>query len=374
MCLSTAASDFSHKQVIWILQSEAQLEPSQNSSENRYILISNPNAKGLRRPMVRIKLVPPARDGSGPYDRDLFSPYEGIRGGGSPATTGPPHHLTARVTPDAATAFVTHCTSLALKNNEVKKKFVQLPDDLGALWRLGCIIGPSGSGKSVAVSRLPNLSTLPEAVWGDRVIINVLGDDVQCASRRAAAVGLSSEEWNRPLLQLSSGKQAAARMAYALTPFDVDTGVACTVAIDEAFSFHDPDTAVACAHTLRAFLGQRNAPTKLVLAGAAINRALLAVLQPDWIFNPSQPATQSLHIFTDPVDQTGDIVPRPPTVPPAAELFSRYTFTGTVRKCLHQVAQTNRHWDMFKRCAPRCLSSSRADRPLCSFPPQPPLH
>ena len=126
-------------------------------------------------------------------------------------------------------------------------------------------------------------------------------------------------------------------MAYDLTPFD--TGEACTVAIDEAFSFHDPDTAVACAHTLRAFLvGMRGAPTKLVLAGAAINRTLLAELQPDWIFDPSQLGHQALRIFTQAACQTGDIVPRPPVVPLVEEIFRRYSFTGTVRKCRKELA------------------------------------
>ena len=347
--------------VIWILEQSADSPPA----ENRYILINNPNGTECGRPDVSVQLVPPV-DASGPFDKEPpYQPYIGIRGGGSPATAGPPHVMTAAVTRTAFTALVTLRTSLEF-NGTVKKRFFQLPAEFSTPWRLACMVGPSGSGKSVAISRLSNLSSLPEAVWDGSSVIDVLGGSSELVRSRAAAVGLSSERWSRRLGQLSSGQQAAGRMAYALQPFDTDED--CTVAIDEAFSWHDVDSAAACAHTLHAFVQARGGKIKLVLAGAAINHPLLAILQPDWVFNPSKPAYRSLHIFTEPADQPNFVAPRS-VVPFAEVLFRRYAFSGMARKCHSDKA--HQHWDQFKGCA-RALCSAFHRRVLtasfCAHP------
>ena len=164
----------------------------------------------------------------------------------------------------------------------------------------------------------------------------------ELARQRARGAGLQKEQWSRPFAQLSAGERAAACFAYALKPFDDPDGAACTVTHDEAFSYHDDAAARVCAHKLRVYVlnaKQRGARTQLVLAGAAIDVALLAVLQPDWVFNPSKTVVDALRIFTrQKADPPVDAVEAPPDVvlPPRPDaLFRRYAFSGTARKGNH---------------------------------------
>jgi hypothetical protein len=210
-------------------------------------------------------------------------------------------------------------------------------------------VGPSGSGKSVTLRRLPRLSTLPDAAWRNRSVIEVLGGNDQ-ARLRARGAGLQNEQWSRQYAQLSADERAAACMAYAMKPFD--DGVACTVTIDEAFSYHDAAAALVCAHKLRVYLlnaKRRGARTQLVLAGAAIDAALLAVLQPSWVFNPSKTLLDALRIFRQQAEPPAEAMPPPPAVvsPPQADaLFRRYAFSGTARKGNH--SEWRQNWDAVK--------------------------
>ena len=276
-------------------------------------------------------------------------PYANIRSGGEAMAAGPLRALRTTVNCDDATAYVSQCTSLQFKG-VVEKQFVELPvAHVGGDWSLGCIVGPSGSGKSVTLRRLPRLSTLPDADWRSRSAIEVLGGDDQ-ARLRARGAGLQNEQWSRRYSQLSAGERAAACMAYALKPFD--DGAACTVTIDEAFSYHDAAAALVCAHKLRVYLlnaKRRGARTQLVLAGAAINAALLAVLQPGWVFNPSKTLTDALRVFRQQAEPPAEAMPPPPAVvlpPRPDELFRRYAFGGTARKGDH--LEWRQNWDAVK--------------------------
>jgi hypothetical protein len=296
--------------------------------------------------------------------RDLMPPPQGtnFRGGGKPLLPllpGRPTHWPLKaarvdVVRDAATAFVSSRTQLAF-SGMVERQFIELPitaiDRLlsNPGWLLGCIVGSSGSGKSVTMRRLPRLWQAAPPEWHRGAVIDVLVGDVEQRRKRLRAVCLSAAQWSRPYATLSAGQQAAARFAHELTPFDKN--LPYIVAVDEAYSFHDPASAADCAHKLMAFLLEPGRhTTQLVLAGAAIDERLLKVLQPCFMFNPSKEpsASDAVRVFRQGRDPPAvrDAVARaavPP--PPLARLFRRYELRGTIR----QSADWRTAWELVKR-------------------------
>lgn len=326
--------------VVWI--SEAGIR-GQEQKQRRFHFIKNVNPSGERRPTVSLCLDARAFDVE-PAPRFPRS----IRGGGQLMAPGPLRALRSQVRCDDATAYVSQCTQLEF-SGEIKREFVELPiSRLDAKdWKLGVIWGPSGCGKTMTQRRLLRLSTLPDATWARRSVIAVLGGDDR-ARKRARAAGLTRADWERQYYELSAGEQAAACIAHALQPFD--DNARCVVAVDEAFSYHDPESARRCAHRLRHFLSTEGRRTQLVLAGAAIDEPLLAILQPDWIFNPSKPAgaPDALRVFQGRLDPPTDVVVSASVLPPSpTELFRRFAFSGTARRCKHD--DWRNAWDMVKR-------------------------
>ena len=330
--------------VIWISE---RAVPGLEQKQRRFHLIKNVNRSGERRPTVSLTLDARSFDVE-PTPRFPRS----IRGGGQLMAPGALRALRSQVRRDDATAYISQCTQLEF-SGVIEREFVELPisrlDVQLKDWKLGVIWGPSGSGKSVTLRRLPRLSAQPDATWGgQRSVIAVLGGDDR-ARKRARAAGLSKAEWDLQYYQLSAGEQAAACLAHALQPFD--NNMRCVVAVDEAFSFDDPETARLSAHRLRHFLTTEGKRTQLVLAGAAIDEALLAILQPDWIFNPSKPASapDALRVFQGRLDRPADAVELSARVlpPTPAELFRRFAFIGTARRCKH--ADWRTAWDAVKR-------------------------
>lgn len=289
---------------------------------------------------------------AGKHDKEPAPRFpRSIRGGGRLMAPGPLRALQSQVRCDDATEYISQCTQLEF-SGVIKREFVELPvstlDVQLPNCKLGVIMGPSGCGKTVMMKRLQRLSTLPDATWGRRSVIAVLGGDDR-ARKRARAAGLTRADWERQYYELSAGEQSAACLAHALQPFD--DNARCVVAVDEAFSFHDPESARLCAHRLRHFLSTEGKRTQLVIAGAAIDEPLLAILQPDWIFNPSKPAgaPDALRVFQgrlDPPDDAFEVSVN--VLPPSpAELFRRFAFSGTARRCKHDDWRIA--WDMVKR-------------------------
>ncbi len=337
-------SDF----VIWITEPAGLLDVT---THRRFHLLANPNSRGARSPTVSVSLDASSRDVI-PVPR--FN--DSIRGGGEPLLPllrglgqWPLKAARASVLCNDATAFVSKRTQLAFSGS-VEKHFIELPiTDIDRLlsWRLGCIVGPSGSGKSVTLRRLPRVCQAPPPGWDRGAVIDALVGDAEMRRKRLRAAGLSKAQWSRPYATLSAGEQAAARLAHDLTPFDDNRR--CVVAVDEAFSFHDPLSALDSAHKLMAFLLEPGRRTQLVLAGAAIDERLLAVLQPCFIFNPSKEpsASDAVRIFRQPRDPPQDrlAAARAAEPPPLlASLFRRYALAGTIRKSKEWRAA----WDLVK--------------------------
>jgi hypothetical protein len=347
--------------VIWITK-PGSLEGAAAATDRRFHLIHNPNRSAASRsPTVSMSLDTSRFDAPPPpqFNKD-------IRGGGEPLLPRLGGRLrrwplkAARVTVgcDEATAFVSQRTQLAFSGT-VEKEFIELPiADIYRLfrvdhiqWRIGVIVGPSGSGKSVTLRLLPGLLERPPPDWSGGSVLEVLGTGDEAQRRkRLRAAGLSKEQWERPYATLSAGEQSAARLAHALSPFD--DNLPGVVAVDEAFSFHDPESALECVHKLIHYvLHPSRSNTQLVLAGAAIDDRILEVLQPCWIFNPSMEPTASdaVRIFRkardEPAEQCAQARNRVVSPPPSAQLFRRYEFQGTIRKS----KLWKESWDLVKR-------------------------
>lgn len=140
-------------------------------------------------------------------------------------------------------------------------------------FKIGLIVGPSGSGKSSLLKR-----------FGAESIVDWLPDRAICshfsgaedAQKRLSAVGLNSiPTWMRPYHVLSTGEKFRADLARRLT-----TGAV----IDEFTSVIDRNVAKACSHALRRYCDS-DGVTGLVLASCHYD--IVPWLQPDWVFDTS---------------------------------------------------------------------------------------
>jgi predicted ABC-type transport system involved in lysophospholipase L1 biosynthesis ATPase subunit len=153
---------------------------------------------------------------------------------------------------------------------------VQLPP-AGGDWRIGAIVGASGSGKSQVLAAAFADSLVKPATWpADRPIVDCLA--VGSADEAAAllsAVGLGSvPAWLRPFATLSAGEQFRAELARALASRRQ------LVAIDEFTSCLDRVVARSCSAAVGKFLRQSGRP-RLVIA--TCHEDVLPWLAPDWV-------------------------------------------------------------------------------------------
>lgn len=135
-------------------------------------------------------------------------------------------------------------------------------------WRLGCIVGTSGSGKT---TMLRDFGTHENAhPWDGRCIADHFDDPFTALG----AVGLNSiPAWLRPFSALSQGEQYRADLAVALESNDA--------VIDEFTSVVDRNVARGCARGVRKFLDASGG--RLVVA--TCHRDVIPWLTPDWIID-----------------------------------------------------------------------------------------
>lgn len=140
-------------------------------------------------------------------------------------------------------------------------------------FRIGLIVGPSGSGKS---SLLRNFGAEAPVDWyPDRAICSHF-ENAEDAQRRLAAVGLNSiPTWMRPYHVLSTGEKFRADLSRRLTNGAV---------IDEFTSVIDRNVAKACSYAIRRYCDSEGL-IGLVLASCHYDIA--EWLQPDWVFDTS---------------------------------------------------------------------------------------
>jgi len=153
---------------------------------------------------------------------------------------------------------------------------VQLPAASGD-WRIGAIVGASGSGKSQVLAAAFPDSLVKPATWpADRPIVDCLA--VGSADEAAAllsAVGLGSvPAWLRPFHTLSAGEQFRAELARALSSRRE------LVAIDEFTSCLDRVVARSCCAAVGKFLRQSGRPRLVIVT---CHEDVLPWLAPDWV-------------------------------------------------------------------------------------------
>lgn len=170
-------------------------------------------------------------------------------------------------------------------------RMFDMPPDAGAMqritaqvphadapWRLGAIIGPSGSGKSALAGRVFGQCAVALRPWPrDRAVIDGLGEHPpQRIAAVLKAMGLgSAPAWLRPYAALSTGERFRCDLARAL----LDGGD--PVVVDEFATSVDRTTGRMVAMTLgravrRGVIGSR-------FVAATCYSHVLAWLRPDWV-------------------------------------------------------------------------------------------
>ena len=156
------------------------------------------------------------------------------------------------------------------------KSSFTLPDfhapERDGTWRIGLIVGPSGSGKSQLLRK--HYSETPPPEWNPKkAIASQLGNHEE-AMARLAAVGLNSvPSWCRPYHVLSNGEQFRARMAKM---------IASDTSFDEFTSVVDRTVAKSCCHAIQREI-RKSKMTGIVFATCHYD--ILEWLQPDWVFD-----------------------------------------------------------------------------------------
>jgi len=140
-----------------------------------------------------------------------------------------------------------------------------------APYRIGLIVGASGTGKSSMLATIPEQSP---TVWRSGESIAAHFDSAEDAMQRLLAVGLSSvPSWCRPFSALSAGEQFRANLARKL----VDGAI-----VDEFTSAVDRHVAEAAARGVRRYVDEHNIRQ---IVFASCHRDIIPWLRPDWIID-----------------------------------------------------------------------------------------
>lgn len=142
-----------------------------------------------------------------------------------------------------------------------------LPDD----FRVGIIIGASGSGKSVLLREWGGETPV---TWEHGRSIASHFDNADDASSRLYAVGLNAiPVWRKPYHVLSNGQQFRADLARRLGSGAI---------VDEFTSVVDRNVAVAASRAVRVWADRNNVRGMVF---ASCHRDIVPWLRPDWIID-----------------------------------------------------------------------------------------
>jgi len=161
---------------------------------------------------------------------------------------------------------------------KARQSFAVDVPDCSQPWRIGAIVGPSGSGKSsVARKAFPDCFYEP-GVWPtDRAVIDGFGDrPIREITRALTAVGFSSPPaWLRPYAVLSTGERFRCDLARALLDG------ARTVVFDEFTSVVDRTVAKIGSAAVASAVRRDRLAERFV--AVTCHYDVLAWLEPDWV-------------------------------------------------------------------------------------------
>jgi hypothetical protein len=155
----------------------------------------------------------------------------------------------------------------------------ELPLD-DAPWRVGLIVGPSGSGKSLIAKELfGDVVDVPLA-WGTGAVVDDFDKSLGMSDIAFAcqAVGFNTiPAWARPYNVLSNGEKFRVEMARRLIEFDD------LIIVDEFTSVVDRQVAQIGAYAVAKFVRKHNKQ----FVGVSCHYDIVEWMQPDWTFEPA---------------------------------------------------------------------------------------
>lgn len=154
-----------------------------------------------------------------------------------------------------------------------QSEFIGWPKPAVETFKLGLIVGPSGSGKSIL---LREFGTEEKITWDEqKAVVSQFANPI-AALQQCQAVGFNDiRSYLRPYHVLSTGEKFRVDLARR-----IKTGIV----IDEFTSVVDRNVAKATSRALRRYIDKMNL-SNIVLA--TCHTDVLAWLQPDWYFDTS---------------------------------------------------------------------------------------
>ncbi len=161
---------------------------------------------------------------------------------------------------------------------------VKIPIE-GLDWRVGLIVGPSGSGKSQIARRMYGKDFDAPLSWPKGPVIDAFDKRLSMETIAAAcgAVGFNTiPSWMKPYAVLSNGEKFRVELARRL----VEGKPGVPVVVDEFTSLVDRQVAKIAAHAVRKFV-ERSQPA-MQFVGVTCHYDVIEWLRPDWIYDPSK--------------------------------------------------------------------------------------
>ena len=177
--------------------------------------------------------------------------------------------LVSEVEPDEITAKA--CLVFDYLENSKSVFFPWIKPDLPNKYKIGLIVGNSGSGKS---QMLQQFGPITENKWTQNKSVASHFNNVEDATNKFYAVGLSSvPTWVKPYQVLSNGEKFRVDLAQSLESNAV---------IDEYTSVVDRNVAISSSKSLHKFINSSNLEN---IVFASCHRDIVPWLKPDWIID-----------------------------------------------------------------------------------------